>query len=111
MRWLAANRPAAAGAPVTVAGLRPQAPNQATCPTSGVMSRVSSCVLTSGNTAPRATGTSVRPISSSIRSAWRASSSRHALPVTTMIPSTSARGDCSSAIIDMMFDPPGPDVS
>ena len=89
----------------------PQAPNQATFPTSGAMRRVSSCVRISGKTAPSATGTSVRPISSNIRSAWRASSSRQALPVTTVIPRTSTCGDCSSAIIDMMFEPPGPEVS
>ena len=48
---------------------------------------------------------------SSIRSVCCTSSGRHASPVTTVMPSTFAIGDCSSTIIAIWSDPPGPAAS
>ena len=89
----------------------PHAPSQVTLPSSADSRRVSCSSRTSGNTAPLATGTSVWPVSSSMRSVCSVSSSHQALPVTMVMPSTFTSGACSSASIAIWFEPPGPEPS
>ena len=80
-------------------GPPPQAPSQSTLPTSGASRRVSCWVRTRGKTAPMATGTSVRWMSSSMRRVCGVSSSRQALPVTMVMPRTWTCGDWSRTIM------------
>ena len=48
---------------------------------------------------------------SSMRRVCCISSSRHALPVTMVMPSTSTLGDCRKTIIAIWLEPPGPEPS
>ena len=89
----------------------PHAPSHTTLPTSACCRAVSCCVRTSGNAAPMATGISLCPVSSSMRSVCCVSSSRQALPVTMVMPSTWACGDCNNASMAIWFEPPGPEPS
>ena len=89
----------------------PHAPSHTTLPTSACCRAVSCCVRTSGNAAPMATGMSLCPVSSSMRSVCCVSSSRQALPVTMVMPSTWACGDCNNASMAIWFEPPGPEPS
>src|SRR5665213_2825908 len=99
------------GSRLVCAARSPQAPYQTKPPYIFASSFDSASVRTSGKTAPGTTGTSVRWISSSIRSVWATSSGSHAFPLTMVMPSTRTSGDCSSTIIDIWLEPPGPEPS